>query len=148
MVFVEDTMYTCIRIDTPVGSNSLWGKSKYPFTSCNWTVMDVSVASPEMIKHSDSVFLLAGREYDYHNKEGNDARYISLFVLDRNGIVQDRVLIDKHTTDQGYPSFVKKKNKQYAMSYYVGSNTATKVRLLTFEINEAKQNVNSISHKQ
>ncbi len=139
MVFIADTMYICIRIDTPVGSNSLWGKSVYPYTKCHWSVMDISVASPEMIIHSKHTILLAGREYDYHRKDGKNARYVSLFALNTDGCVKARHIVERQGGDQGYTSFCKIKNDGYMMSYYAGiRNTA--VRMLTFRINENKLN--------
>lgn len=135
MVFIADTMYICIRIDTPVGSNSLWGKTQYPFSTCQWSVMDISVASPEMIVHSDSTILLAGREYEYHRTDGTDAKYVSLFALNRDGGVKGRYLVDSSGVDVGYPSFVRINDGMYHMSYYTGPKN-TEVRVLTIDINE------------
>lgn len=137
IVFDGDIMYICIRIDTPIGSNSMWGQSVFPFTECRWSMMDVSVASPEMIKCSTNTFLLAGREYDYHRKKGKDEINVSLFVVDRDGHVMDRYIVQRQDGDQGYTSFCNIKGNKYYMSYYVGpQNTA--VRLLTFKVHEKK----------
>lgn len=135
MVFVADTMYICFRIDTPVGSNSMWGKSVYPFTDTRWRLMDISVASPEMILHSDNTILLAGREYDFHRKYGKDQINMSLFAVNKEGMVKQKYVVDGQGSDQGYASFSKGNAGLYYMSYYAGmENTA--VRMLTFRIND------------
>jgi hypothetical protein len=135
MVFVEDTMYICFRIDTPVGSNSMWGKSVYPFTDTQWSMMDISVASPEMILYSDNTILLAGREYDFHRKYGKDKINLSLFAVNTEGKVKHKYIVEEQGGDQGYASFRKGKEGLYYMSYYAGmANTA--VRMLTFRIND------------
>lgn len=145
MVFIGDTMYVCIRVDSPEGTNSLWGRSVYPFTECHWSVMDISVASPEMKVLSDETILLAGREYDYHREDGKNVRRVSLFALDKEGQVKARYTHydDKGEFDDlGYPSISKGKNGEYYMSYYVGASDHTKIRLLTFKINEEHLNEN------
>lgn len=135
MVFVADTMYICFRIDTPAGSNSMWGKSVYPFTESQWSMMDISVASPEMILHSDNTILLAGREYDFHRKHGKDQINISLFAVNKEGKVKQKYIVDGQGGDQGYACFSKGKDGLYYMSYYTGlENTA--VRMLTFRIKD------------
>lgn len=135
MVFIADTMYICIRIDSPIGSNSMWGKSIYPFTECKWKAMDISVASPELIVHSDNTILLAGREYDYRFQERKNARYVSLFALSKDGDVKGRCIIESQGGDQGYASFYRTKGNLYFMSYYAGL-TNTAIRLLSFTVDE------------
>lgn len=135
MVFVADTMYICIRIDSPVGSNSMWGKTVYPYTDCQWTMMDISVASPEMIYVSDDTFLLAGREYDLHRKQGKDKVNVSLFAINKEGKVKKKYIVEQQGGDQGYASIVKGKGDIYYMSYYAGMMKTT-VRMLTFKINK------------
>ena len=141
MVFIGETMYICMRVDTPSGSNSYWGVSKFPFTECEWSVMDISIGSPELIAQSKKTILLACREYDYHRKDGSDKRYFTLFVLDKTGRVRERfVLADDagKEGDQAYPSIKKGKNGEYHMSYYTGDRDKTKVGMLTFKVNERK----------
>lgn len=132
--FVRDTMYICLRIDSPIGSNSMWGKSVYPYKECKWSMMDISVSSPEMIQHSENTILLAGRERDFHQNGGNNSTYVTLFVVDLDGNVKERYVVDKNSGDQGYPSFYKDNKGNYYMSYYAGQGQ-TSVRLLTFKVN-------------
>jgi len=135
MVFDADTMYICFRLDTPAGSNSMWGKSVYPFTESQWSMMDISVASPEMILHSDNTIILAGREYDFHRKNGKDKINVSLFAVNKEGKVKHKYIVEDQGIDQGYASFSRGQNGLYYMSYYTGmENTA--VRILTFRVND------------
>lgn len=143
MVFIGNTMYICIRVDTPDGSNSFWGKSVYPFTECEWSVMDISIASPEMIVHSNKTILLACREYHYNQETKINSRNVSIFALDKNGKVKGhRVLVDDAGPqgDQGYASIKKSEKGIYNMSYYAGERTHTKVCLLSFIVNDRKIN--------
>ena len=134
LCFIGDTLYTCIRIDTPVGSNSMWGKSHFPFTKTEWKLMDKSIASPELIKVSDDLFLLSGREYILHSDDGNDSINVSIFTVDKNGKIKNRFLIDQEENrDKGYPSFCIK-NGTYYMSYYTGTYDKTAVKLYQFYI--------------
>ncbi len=137
MVFIADTMYICIRIDSPVGSNSMWGRAVYPFTECKWRMMDISVASPELIVHSDNTILLAGREYNYCLQDGKKTRCISLFALSKEGNVKGRYVVERQGGDQGYASFFRNKDNNYIMSYYTGENN-TVIRLLSFTLDETK----------
>ncbi len=134
MVFIGDTMYICIRVDNPTGSNSMWGKSKYPFSSTSWTSMDISVASPEMILHNDSTILLAGREYDYELSTNSRKQNVSIYTLNQDGEVKNKYIVNSEGADQGYPSFLRIKKNQYLMSYYTG-NEKTVIRTLLFNIN-------------
>lgn len=135
MVFIDNIMYICIRIDTPVGSNSMWGESVYPFDKCKWTMMDISVASPEMILHSKKNILLVGREYDYHNSDFKSANRVSIFVIEKEGKVKKRFVVDQQSGDQGYASFSKSNDEYYYMSYYTGRKNTT-IRMLTFKVND------------
>lgn len=134
LCFIGDTLYTCVRIDTPVGSNSMWGKSPFPFTKTEWRLMDKSIASPEMIHLSDSVILLTGREYILHNADGKDSVNVSIFEVDKNGNIKNRYLIDKNENrDKGYPSFCVNNGLLY-MSYYTGTYDKTLIKLHQFRI--------------
>lgn len=135
LCFVGDSLYICLRIDKPIGSNSLWGKSAYPFDKTQWSLMDVSVSSPEMIQYSDNTILLAGRERDFHQVEAKKATYVSLFAVDMDGNIKEKYVVDNNSGDQGYPSFYKDNNDNYYMSYYTGQGQ-TSIRLLTFKVNK------------
>lgn len=129
IVFVNNTLYTSIRIDSPIGSNSMWGVSEYPFHDFKWSMMDVSVASPEMCLIDKRTILLAGREYTYNNILKSQ---VSLFALGYDGKVLERTVVDDTGTDQGYASFCKIKNT-YFMSYYTGREK-TSIRLLLLNV--------------
>lgn len=132
LYFDRDTMYLCIRVDIPTGSNSLWGRSVYPFKHTEWKMMDVSVASPELTAISDDSILLAGREYDYHRQDGKDVRYVSLFLLNKEGKIMENYRIDDgNLYDKGYPGICKYKGVYY-MSYYTGKEQ-TEIRMLKFK---------------
>lgn len=135
MVFVADTMYICFRIDTPAGSNSMWGISEYPFTESQWRMMDISIASPEMMLHSDNTILLAGREYDFHRNNGEDQINMSLFAVNKEGKVKQKYIVDGQDGDKGYASFSRGNDGIYHMSYYAGTEN-TLVRMLSFRIND------------
>ena len=133
LVFADNKLYTCIRIDSPIGSNSMWGVSEYPFIDFQWSMMNVSVASPEMCLVDKGTILLAGREYTYNKSLKSQ---VSLFSIDMNGKVLERIVVDNTGTDQGYASFCKV-NNIYNMSYYTGKEN-TSIRLLSFLIKNNK----------
>lgn len=133
LCFVGDSLYICLRIDKPIGSNSMWGKSVYPFNETRWSLMDVSVSSPEMIQYSDNTILLAGRERDYYQTGGKNATYVSLFAVDMDGKVKGRYVVDENSGDQGYPSFYRDKKDNFYMSYYTGQGQ-TSIRMMTFKV--------------
>lgn len=133
LCFIGDTVYICIRVDEPVGSMSLWGTGTYPFNDINWNVMNVSVASPELMAISDDLMLLSGREYNLHSEEGADGIYVSVFTINKRGMVMDRIHTDvEQWGDKGYPSFCFN-NGRYYMSYYSGFDH-TKIKLLEFKL--------------
>ena len=133
MFFVGNTLYTCVRIDTPIGSNSLWGRADYPFKSFQWSLMDVSISSPEMTLLDNKTVLLAGREYIYEQGDNKMKSQVSLLTIDLYGRVCDRLKVDNNSIDQGYASFCYAGNKIYNMSYYTGKKNVS-IRLLSFRI--------------
>lgn len=137
LVFISNTMYICFRVDNPEGSYSIWGQSVYPFNETKWSIMDISIASPEMIALSKNTILLACREFEFHRKDGKDSIYVSIFALDKEGRVKERFIVDSNSVDQGYPSFVKINKSEFLMSYYTGSHK-THIRMLHFKVNNRK----------
>lgn len=133
LCFVGDSLYICLRIDKPIGSNSMWGKSAYPFDKTQWSLMDVSVSSPEMLQYSDNTIFLAGRERDYHQVEAKKATYVSLFAVDMDGKIKEKYVVDKNSGDQGYPSFYKDEKGRFYMSYYAG-HRHTSIKLFSFQV--------------
>ncbi len=135
MIFIKDKMYICLRIDQPIGSNSMWGSSKYPFTEFEWSMMPTSISSPEMIylPHR-KLMLLAGREYYINKLTGKLSKDVSLCSMTLEGNTSGKIKIDSDSSgDKGYPSFCYYDGKLY-MSYYVGDSSHSSIRLSTFEI--------------
>ena len=128
MCFINDKVYICLRTDEPVGSLSLFGIGSYPFDDISWTIMDISIASPDFIKINNRKLLLAGREYDTKTKE----RYMSVFTIDRHGKVLGKTCLKEDGTgDKGYSSFCRFKGKLF-MSYYTG-RAKTNIHLIEIE---------------
>lgn len=140
LLFVKDKLYICFRIETPYGSNSMWGQSKYPFTDTKWTKMSISVDSPELTLYSKRTILLSGRECYYNKNRKMVERRVSLFAIDNNGVVKDSKIINAESRDQGYCSFCRQDKRNFIMSYYAGSTNNTKIRILSFRINESRLN--------
>lgn len=135
MAFINDRMYLCLRIDNPIGSNSMWGSSEYPFTDFQWSMMPVSISSPEMLYlPKQKLLLLAGREYHSNIANGITLKDVSLLSIQLNGGVCEDMKIDSDLNgDKGYPSFCYYKGILY-MSYYSGTSTHSSVRISTFKI--------------
>ena len=130
LCFIEDSLFICFRVDNPVGSNSLWGVSIYPFRYTEWRVMDVSIASPEMMADTSGTIYLAGREYAFNREGLEDSINVSLFSVGRGGrIKREEVFETGQFGDKGYPSFAKYKGELY-MSYYTGKTDRTQVHLV------------------
>ncbi len=131
--FIGDSLFICIRIDNPAGTNSMWGVSKYPFNVAEWKMLDASIASPEMMVLSSNKILIAGREYDFNKKYGKDSINVSLFSMNRDGIVAREYVFDTgRLGDKGYPSFAKY-NNTLCMSYYTGKMDETEVHFVEFK---------------
>lgn len=107
LAFVADSVYVCLRKDSPVGSPSLWGKAMFPFTEFVWTEMDFSIASPELHYIVDTKqMLLAGREYDLGRENIPDSINVSLFSIDGEDISRIHVFNTGRLGDKGYPSLL------------------------------------------
>lgn len=135
--FLEDTMYVALRQDSPIGASSYWGKASYPFSDFKWKSMDISIASPELLIHSDSKqIFLAGREYV---KENSSIRaFVSLFEISTDGMASRLYSLDKSMSwDKGYPSMLMFEDK-LLMSYYSGREKETQVHLVLFRFEGIK----------
>lgn len=132
MVFSGDSMYVCLRQDSPTGSPSHWGKSEYPFRNFEWNVMNVSVASPELLIHPEShQIYLAGRIYDYKNKP--QKILVSLLEVSTSGETKEIYTFDTgEWGDKGYPSMMLN-DKIILLSYYFGMDN-TSVHLSKFDL--------------
>lgn len=91
LCFEGNNLYLCVRVENLIGFYSLWGKSIYPFKNTQWSLMDVSVSSLEMIQYSDSTILLSGRERDYHQISVSNKTFVSLFAVDMDGKVKGKI---------------------------------------------------------
>ena len=130
--FINDSCYICLRRDIPVGSSSLWGKAKYPFTDFEWSEMKNSIASPELFYLNEiGQMLLSGREYAFGREGVPDSINVAIFLVDRSGNTKRFHVFDTgRLGDKGYPSFAFRNNRLF-VSYYTGNNT-TEIRLGTF----------------
>lgn len=134
LLFVNNKLYICFRVETPDGAHSMWGESKYPFTNTSWSEMSISVHSPELHKASNSIILLSGRECLFDKETRKVDRMVSVFKINKKGLVINRKVINYEKDDQGYCSICKIGKNRYIMSYYSGSDK-TVIRLVTFSIN-------------
>lgn len=127
---MKDSLFICLRIDTPVGSNSVWGRAKYPFDDFEWDLMKISVASPELCYDSISKrILLAGREYDFGRKD-RDSINVSLFALNASGMAKRLVVFNTgRLGDKGYPSFCLLDDESILVSYYTGTTRKSVIRI-------------------
>lgn len=130
LLFLKDSLFVCLRIDTPVGSNSVWGRAKYPFDDFEWDLMKISVASPELCYDSISKrILLAGREYDFGRKD-RDSINVSLFALNVSGMAKRLVVFNTgRLGDKGYPSFCLLDDESILVSYYTGTTRKSVIRI-------------------
>ena len=134
MCFIKNKVFICVRIDTPVGSYSLFGRGEYPFDAFSWSVLDISIASPELIAVSNKKMLLAGREYDKHSKDGADDEYMTVLYINTKGEILSRLRsLEDSGGDKGYPSFCIF-DKELLMSYYSGELNKTKIHLMKLNI--------------
>ena len=138
LLFLKDSLFVCLRIDNPVGSNSVWGRTKFPFDEFEWNLMEISVASPELCYDSISNnILLAGREYDFGRKD-RDSINVSLFALKVSGMAKRLVVFNTgRLGDKGYPS-VCLLDENILVSYYTGTTRKSVIRIASLIRNKSK----------
>ncbi len=136
LLFVKDKLYVCFRVELPYGSNSMWGVSKYPFMDFEWTKLNFSIDSPEMLLYSRKTILLSGRECYYNRDGGKIERRVTLFALDKKGKVKGSAIINNESNDQGYGSFYSLDGKRVLMSYYAGG-AQTEIRTILFSVKDS-----------
>ena len=95
--------------------------------------MDKSIASPELMRLSDSLFLLSGREYILNNDKSKDSITVSLFLVNKDGNINERNIIEEENRDKGYASLCVKDGIYY-MSYYTGTHSKTIVKIIKFRV--------------
>ena len=131
MCFVGDTMYVCLRKNTPVTDPAYWGIAKYPFTDFTWQEMETHIESPTLLwlPYSQTL-LLSGRE------RLSGSVNVSLFSANENGELERVTLLDQgEGGDRGYPSLFFYGDQLYC-SYYSYSNTTnlTSIRLASWNV--------------
>ncbi|WP_281644730.1 hypothetical protein [Bacteroides zoogleoformans] len=131
MGFIGKFMYVCVRKDKPIGTPSFWGVAKYPFDKFSWKEMDTCVESPELYRLPfANSFLLAGRE----RHAGSDEVSVSLFSASETGGLKRIAMLDTGLdADKGYPGMTVMNEHLYC-SYYTGSFTDTKIKVLKMNI--------------
>ena len=131
MCFVGETMYVCLRKDTPITEPSYWGVSQYPFTSFTWSEMENHIESPDMLwlPYANSI-LLAGRE-----RRGTQTD-VTLFSASLDGKLETITnLKTGEGGDKGYPGLLYQ-NGILHCCYYSGITTMASVSLATWNVNE------------
>lgn len=129
--FCGDTMFACIRINNPLGSNSMWGVGTFPFENIIWTMMDVSISSPELFYDENNGFIiLSGREYETNYSRIKSIK-VPIYYVNKNGSIKNSMQLETgNNGDKGYPSFCVSGDTLY-MSYYTGYKE-TEIRLSSF----------------
>lgn len=133
LLFENNYLFICFRVEYPDGAHSMWGVSSFPFTKTNFTEMSVSVASPDLIKLSNNTILLSGRETIFDRESRQNERSVSLFAIDKKGIVKNHLVVSR-AEDQGYCSFCKIGKKHFLMTYYTGTESKSSIRLISFKV--------------
>ena len=132
MCFVGETMYVCLRKDTPVSEPAYWGVSSYPFTSFAWTEMERHIESPELLwlPYSKEL-LLAGRDV----KTTGEVSVI-LFSASFDGSLEEMACMETSMGgDKGYPGLVYSKGQLYC-GWYCGTKSAASIYLTTWNVDE------------
>lgn len=84
--FIGDSLYICLRRDTPTGAASYWGVAQEPFQSFEWNIMDKSIACPEFFQMKESTQTwLTGREYIVNNDGEVINIQVPVYEVDRKG---------------------------------------------------------------
>lgn len=131
MCFVGDTLYVCLRKNTPISDPAWWGVANYPFVDFSWKEMETHIESPTLtwLPYSKTL-LLSGRERVNGNVD------VSLFTASKNGKLERISLLDEGTGgDRGYPSFLYKGEQLYCTYYTYSSTTSlTSVKMAKWDI--------------
>lgn len=132
MCFVGETMYICLRKDTPISDPSYWGVAQYPFTDFTWSEMERHIESPEMLwmPYSNEI-LLAGRE----QLDGSVVN-VTLFSASFDGKLEVITILETAVGgDKGYPGLMYKDGKLYC-TYYNGSKELSSIYLASWIVEE------------
>ena len=132
MCFVGETMYVCLRKDTPVSEPAYWGVASYPFKSFTWTEMERHIESPELLwlPYSDKL-LLAGRDVKTTGEVN-----VTLFSASFDGSVEEITTMETSIGgDKGYPGLAYRNGTLYC-GWYSGTKSAASISLTTWKVDE------------
>lgn len=130
IMFMGDRMYVCCRIDTPIGSQSVFGSANPPYKDFQWRIMDISLACPDLFWNPNmSEPLLAGREYVAGERNRIDSINFSLYKVDSLGHTKRLHTFNTgRLGDKGYSSFCAFDNRLF-ISYYCGNSDDTYIKI-------------------
>lgn len=132
MCFVGETMYVCLRKDTPVSEPANWGVASYPFTSFAWTEMERHIESPELLwlPYSGKL-LLAGRDVKTTGEVS-----VTLFSASFDGSVEEITTMETSVGgDKGYPGLAYRNGTLYC-GWYSGTKSAASIFLTMWKVDE------------
>ncbi len=132
MCFVGETMYVCLRKDTPVSEPAYWGVASYPFTSFIWTEMERHIESPELLwlPYSGKL-LLAGRDVKTTGEVS-----VTLFSASFDGSVEEITTMETSIGgDKGYPGLAYRNGVLYC-GWYSGTKSAASISVTTWKVDE------------
>ena len=132
MCFVGETMYVCLRKDTPVSEPAYWGVAIYPYTSFTWTEMERHIESPELLwlPYSGEL-LLSGRDVKTTGEVN-----VTLFSASFDGRLEEITCMETSMGgDKGYPGLAYSNGKLYC-GWYSGTKSSSSVSLTTWNIDE------------
>lgn len=132
MCFVGDTMYICLRKDTPVSEPAYWGIATYPFISFSWMEMERHIESPELLwlPYSGNL-LLAGRDVKTTGEVN-----VTLFSASFNGSLEEITCMETSMGgDKGYPGLAYCDGRLYC-GWYCGTKYAASISLTTWNVEE------------
>ncbi len=132
MCFVGETIYVCLRKDTPVSEPAYWGVATYPFISFTWTEMERHIESPELLWLPYSgALLLSGREVKTTGEVN-----VTLFSASFDGRLEEITCMENSIGgDKGYPGLAYSDGKLYC-GWYSGTKSSSSVSLTTWDIDE------------
>ncbi len=132
MCFVGETMYVCLRKDTPVSEPAYWGVASNPFTSFSWTEMERHIESPELLwlPYSGKL-LLTGRDVKTTGEVS-----VTLFSASFDGSVEEITTMEtSFGGDKGYPGLAYCNGTLYC-GWYSGTKSAASISLTTWNVDE------------
>ena len=132
MCFIDETVYVCLRKDTPVSEPAYWGVASYPFTDFSWREMERHIESPELLwLPYAGKLLLAGRDV----KENGEIN-VTLFSASFDGSLEEISIMETSMGgDKGYPGLAYRDGMLYC-GWYSGSKSASSISVTTWNVEE------------